>query len=293
MCGLVIGRSDDTVVQTGVWRKRCGQVLVRIPTIELVARSRTERRGNLSADIDAEVHFLVIGAPVKRGVGTRIGMQEHTVLDLYPLGINGNAAIWHGLKFVRMSTVGIDVPAREDESGGVERRIINVIRCGNEVVVPTFVVAAHIGTIRDACHLIQLADGFLAFNTGTGTTVDVDAVQEGNRLEVSRVVVVDFPVVSDPYPIYLGHARVCRGMLLGFPVATRVMGKCENVFVELILSRLVHKVNVIPPLILAAGGVVIRVQVVTIFASQISQDLFVHDGDFALDCSLAIGLIRL
>ena len=99
---LVIRRGDRGVVQHCCARVRMRAGLVRVPTVELVARALAGGNGDLSAIGHAEVHGLGLRAPVKRGVGTRIGVQEHTVLDLAPLGIDRNAALGHGREVILM-----------------------------------------------------------------------------------------------------------------------------------------------------------------------------------------------
>ena len=82
-------------------------------------------------------------------------------------------------------------------------------------------------------------------------------------------------------------------MLLGGPVGARVMGPCAHRLVELVLAVAVLEVDVVCPVILAAGRVVVCVDVVAVGRGEIAENFLIHDGNLSLDRALAIADIRL
>ena len=72
-----------------------GKRLVAIPADECIAGAQTRWRIDLTTITDAEVQLLGFTSPIKRGVSTCIGMQEHAILYLAPFGVNLDAANRH------------------------------------------------------------------------------------------------------------------------------------------------------------------------------------------------------
>ena len=117
---------------------------------------------------NTEVHRLVGGAPGETRDGGLIDarVQEDTVLDLTPLGIDGDAAVGHRGEVVGLLTQFIDIPTIEDKAGmsvssvrtvgsiGRDVSAIDDIRNGSYlsldkiIIVKTFSVAVIIGTIH-------------------------------------------------------------------------------------------------------------------------------------------------
>ena len=90
-----------------------------IPGEELVTVVTGAGRGtDVSAVGDTEVHLLTGGAPeeVILSVGLDLGMQEHTVLDLDPLGIDREAALRHSGKGRFHFAGTVSIPAVEDKA---------------------------------------------------------------------------------------------------------------------------------------------------------------------------------
>ena len=214
-------------------------------------------------------------------------MQEHTVLGKHPLGIHCNTAFRHGRECIRMCAFTVDIPSGEDESSRIEGSVIYVFLRGLEVVAPPFSVTGYVRPVGDTRHLIQLTHGSFACNSSV-VSLHIDAVQIGDRLDVSIIVVVDLSVVSDPFSPYFGHAFVGGRMLLRLPVGTGVMGNGVYVFIEHILSVFILKIDMIDPVVLSACRIVVGVHVVAGLAGQIAQDFFIHDGDLSFDRSLSV-----
>ena len=103
-------------------------------------------------------------------------MQEHAVLDLAPLGIDGDAALGHGSEVIWVRAGTVDVPTLED----VARR------SGGLVVVCTLcVVGRQVRAINNAADLAQLAAASI---DGIVVAIDVDAIHEIDLVGVARVV---------------------------------------------------------------------------------------------------------
>ena len=289
---LIVRRGDRGFVQDGSGRESLRQSFIGIPAVELKACALARWHGDLPAIGNAEVHRLSVGAPVERGVGPGIRMQEHAVLHEHPLGVHRDAANGHGRELIGMRAIAIDIPSVEDESGRIECGIVDILLGGNVVICPVFTIAADIGLIRYAGNLLQFTNGSISVN-GFVVAVHIDAIHEGDRLQIARIVVVDFPAIADSFLVYHGHSGIRRRMLLRRPVITLVVRQSIDIFVQLVVTGLVLEVDVVPPLILSTSGIVVGIQVVSILAGKITKDLLIHDGDDALDGSLTGGHICL
>ena len=168
-----------------------------------------------------------------------------------------------------MCALAVNIPSGEDEPRRIEGRIVNVLLRGFEVIASPFSVTGYVCPVGDARHLIQLTHRGFAGNSSV-ISLHIDTIQIGDRLDVPRVIVVDLSVVSDSFPSNFGHAFVGRGMLLGLPVGSGVVRQGVDVLIEFILSRLVLKVNVIPPFILGASSIIVGKNVVPILTGQIT-----------------------
>ena len=75
---------------------------------------------------------------------------------------------------------------------------------------------------------------------------------------------------------------VCLPVITG----TTVMRQGRYIFIKHILSILIFKIDMVCPGMLTAFPIIVGKQEVAVLTGQIAQDLFVHDGDLALDRSL-------
>ena len=98
------------VVASVVYAIEC---TVGIPSAEFITCSDAGRRTDGSVVGNTEVHLLVFRAPVQGGICSGVRMQEDTVLDLPPLGVNRNTADHHLVECIRRCTAFIGIPAFE------------------------------------------------------------------------------------------------------------------------------------------------------------------------------------
>ena len=180
--GLVIRRGDRRVVEHRVLREHAAEILIGVPTIELIARARPVGSGEFSAIADAEVHLLALVAPIERViVGRNVRMQERTILDLAPLGENGQTALGHLVKRVLRRASAVDVPALENVTG----------RSGRGVVISAIRIVRFQARIKsDIADRLELT---LARFRGDAVVVAVviRAVHEVEGVLVARVVAGD------------------------------------------------------------------------------------------------------
>ena len=87
---------------------------VGVPAHKLITCTDTCGKADSSSVTDTEVHCLVFRSPVQRLVGAGIRTQENTVLDLTPLGIDGDVTHRHFAPRTRCRTTCIHVPAFKD-----------------------------------------------------------------------------------------------------------------------------------------------------------------------------------
>ena len=67
------------------------------------------------------------------------------------------------------------------------------------------------------------------------------------------------------------------------------MGSCAHTLFERVACPIcILEIDVVGPVILAAGSIVVGIDIVPVRGSKIAEDLLVHDRDLSLDCTLAI-----
>ena len=89
------------------------EVLVGVPADELVIIANASDRVDTLARIYTERSLLAAHGEGRVRSGN-VGVEEHAVLDLNPLGIDRHAALRHGIEGVCLGACLVDVPARED-----------------------------------------------------------------------------------------------------------------------------------------------------------------------------------
>ena len=129
--GLIIVGGNGGFIQP---RAFCpGRAAGGVPAQELVAVTFAGRGADRSAVSHTEGQRLVIGAPIEVGIIDlrQAGVQEHTVLDLPPLGVDLNTADRHFAPGVWRSATFIEVPALKDISTFLASRFIVLILIRN------------------------------------------------------------------------------------------------------------------------------------------------------------------
>ena len=168
---LIVRCSDNRVIKARSRTKCVSKRLVGVPSVKLVASARAGGQRNPAEIRDSEVHILAFRAPVERCVAICIRMQEHTVLDLAPLGVDGKAAVGHCGEIICLRASVVDIPALEHKA---------CRRCRNVVVVPALVVGRQIRSVRDVVNCMKrTAVGFVE---DVVVTVDVHAIHEVERI---------------------------------------------------------------------------------------------------------------
>ena len=145
------------------------------PADEFIAVQTAGRGADLSAVADTEVHclFRVTPVDIARGGIRIVRMQEYTVLDLTPLGVDGQSALRHIIESKWLITGCVHIPALEDEAfRNVSRFVAVVIR--------------NISTVNDAGNELDLA---LAGPDLATVTVYIDTIHEVDFVLVGHVVI--------------------------------------------------------------------------------------------------------
>ena len=112
-------------------------------------------------------------------------MQEDTVLDLAPLGVDGQTAFRHLIEFSRMCAVVVNVPAFEDITGGLRDIIVS----------PVFIVAGNIRRKSDVIDRVQCTLACLTADR-IAVAVHIYTIQEVDRIVVACIVEVDRIVIG-------------------------------------------------------------------------------------------------
>ena len=256
--GLVIGR---TAADLRVLSKRARGADISVPAVELIALAHSGGDRNLTTVGNAEVHRLIIGAPIQRGIRARVRVQEYTVLDLTPLGIDREAAVRHRREGIGMRAELVDIPAFKNVSLGCGRLI--VIRAGRVAV--HLVVGLQIRVVRDVVDYMQLAAAGLARDP-VPVAVIIRAVHEVQRIDITGIVTIDrastaaspgvargVAELGEAYEIkivlFLGEVTVVRGHFLmqdkSLSVVGRIRclpGKCLDIVIDMfgIVGRLIQ-----------------------------------------------------
>ena len=171
--GLVIGR---TAADLRVLSKRARGADISVPAVELIALAHSGGDRDLAAIADAEVHGLASRAPIQRGIRARVRVQEHTVLDLAPLGIDRQSALRHRGEGVLLSTLAIDVPSLENVTGRNCRGHVTIVRC-------------RVRTVSDILLRSDLAKSILT--QGVVVAINVFAVHEVDGIELTVIIEVN------------------------------------------------------------------------------------------------------
>ena len=311
---LRVGRSCVHVVRSGNSRAvqlrtvSPGLAISCIPSQELVSVACTCRSTDRTVISDTEGQRLAGRSPIQIGIIDRgkSGVQEDTVLDLAPLGIDRDAVDRHRRERVLTGAGLVHVPAFE-HIAGLGRRLI-------------IVVAADIRAVGDGFAGIQLlAAGSLIRGVAV---VGIHTVHEVDHVCIT-VVEIRHDVGAGAGVLilrHIGHTLISRRVLLvccgsvrpewnnlcqiiGLPahrpgqqagggdglraaaeIRIRYRGRCG-----LSLQRLdINPVQPVVILIAVTGG-----QVVAILIRQIAQHLLIHRSNDALDGGSAAGRILL
>ena len=188
-------------------------------------------------------------------------MQEHTVLDLAPLGIDRHTAFGHRREGIGMRACVVDIPALEDIPLGSGRLI--VIGAGRAAV--RLVVGRQIRAVGDILHYFQLALGVLARDP-VPVAVIIRAVHEVQRVDITGIVTIDrrsaaaspgvargVAELGEAYEIkivlFLGEITVVRGHRLmqdkALSAVRRIRclaGKCLDIVIDIFgtVARLIQ-----------------------------------------------------
>ena len=183
----VVRRRYRGVVQDHGIGEHLREVLVQVPADKLVTGAPAGGKADRSAPGDTEVHFLAARAPVKAFIigiilctGTGIGVEEHTVLDLAPPGVDRQTAVRHGhpVEVAGVCAVLIEIPAVKDKSEGD-------LVLGWHVAV----VISKVSAVGDVVLHHKLA--LIRFSQRIAVAVHIGAVQEVEGIELPGIVEVD------------------------------------------------------------------------------------------------------
>ena len=130
---------------------------------------------------DTEVHFLIL-APESVAVvrGRIVRIQEDAVLDLPPLGVDGQAALRHlfECKRIGLSAGFVAIPSLENVTGRSASR--------NIVVTFVFIVRLQVGSVGNVSNLMQRPLASLAHDT-LAVAVVIRAVHVGDTTQAASV----------------------------------------------------------------------------------------------------------
>ena len=180
-----------------------GACFIHVPSVELVSSTFSFRCRDFSTVGNTEVHVLRIRAPVKRRIRPSVRVQEDTVLDLAPFGIDRQTAFRHRCKCILVRTGRIDVPAFKDIPSGRRRRI---------EIGSVFVIGTQICAVGDIADLMQLSAA--CFIQRVVVAVHISTVHEIQLKMLACVVQADGPVA-----VKVGPAIFIRRIRTEFRVA--------------------------------------------------------------------------
>ena len=241
------------------------------PALEDEAVQATGRCADLVAVADTEAHCLIRITPVDiAGAAFRIiRMQEDTVLDLPPLGVDGYAALRHRVKIIELVAGFVHKPALEDEA------FRNIARY-------KIVVVGDVGTVSDAVNSLDLT---LTGIDNMAVAVYVSAVHEVDRILDGHVVVphvirvrAGFGLVSIVGVAIIGRRMLIYAAIIGRPEPYR---RARFRRVDHIVPVSDSEVDVVNPVVI--GIRIARGQAVAVFIGQVAEHLFVHNADGSLD----------
>ena len=147
------------------------EVLIGVPADKLVIIANASNRVDTLARIDTERGLLAAHGEGRVRSGN-VGVEEHAVLDLNPLGIDRHAALRHGIEGVCLGACLVDVPAREDVACvwigfiGVER--------------------ADVRAVGKRIRRIELAPILLVLDR-VAIAVEIAAIHEVDNIRIARV----------------------------------------------------------------------------------------------------------
>ena len=188
--GHLIGNGNNIGIE------HLGAGLIGVPAHNGIVITQTGRNRNLSAVANTESHGLVFSTPIQRRIilpGLRINsirMQENTVLDLTPLGIDSDT-FRHISESIGLGTSIIHIPALKNEAGE-----------GGFIIVGTaFVIGRNRGLERNILHLTQLATTFITVHRVV-TTIHINTIiiryiiGKGSIADIEIGVVGDLAIIS-------------------------------------------------------------------------------------------------
>ena len=211
--GLIIVGGNGGFIQP---RAFCpGRTAGGVPAQELVAVTFAGRGADRSAVSHTEGQRLVIGAPIEVGIIDlrQAGMQEHTVLDLPPLGVDLNTADRHFAPGVWRSAAFIEVPALKD---------ISAFRASRNIVL---ILIRNRGTLSNRTTLVKKM--LCTILDLVSITVDIVAVK-----------VTDLILLTIVYIVQMIERRVvaCCPVVAVIPVLPSLFNKCKSFIFRLVLA---------------------------------------------------------
>ena len=196
--GLVI-RSGDIVIihHKSVDVKRLRIVFVPIPAHEFIIGTGTCGQTDFAAIIHAEDEFLLVRAPKHAIVAIGHGVQEDTILDLAPLGINRKATSRQSGEVALLRTVVVQIPTFQDETC-----VFGVI-----VFVAVFIIRSNIFTIGDTGNRFQKTS--VAFLYRISVAINIHSIHKGYGIKQT--------VITN---VQVGHIVETNGCIL--TIGTRI-----------------------------------------------------------------------
>ena len=152
-----------------------------------------------------------------------VGVHEHAVFLLDPLGVNRQRALRHIAEGAGTRAAAVQIPSAEHEAFARLLRRNGALNRGIEIIAAALVVGRHVRVVGDARDLFQLSEprdvGYRNVQIG-----HVSAVKIGERIAVARVVAVD-RAGSVPSPCIVRRVtELCKAgdldivLILGKPV---------------------------------------------------------------------------
>ena len=94
-------------------------------------------------------------------------MQEHTILDLTPLGIDSNTTFGHFVKCIRLRTILIQKPSFKHKAV--------ILGCRSIIIGLSFIIRSHIGIVCNTTHLIYLT--VIYFRQRVVVTIHINTIK--------------------------------------------------------------------------------------------------------------------
>ena len=167
-----------------------GACRIGIPAHPLVSCTQTFGNTDCSVIIHTEVHCLTFRTPVQGRVCAGIRVQECTVLDHTPLGIDCNTAPRHCSEIVLLGACIINKPTFQ-----------NITFCGRHIVIITiFIIRCYICTVCNILRIMQMS--LICFIHFISITIHIYTIHKVNGVFFASVIEIYSLIISSiPYII--------------------------------------------------------------------------------------------